>query len=46
MVHGLRRIGKKAGAGFYDYPADGPKRLWPDLARHFPQAPNNPIWPP
>jgi 3-hydroxyacyl-CoA dehydrogenase/enoyl-CoA hydratase/3-hydroxybutyryl-CoA epimerase len=42
MVHGLRRIGKKAGAGFYDYPADGPKRLWPDLARHFPQAPQQP----
>ncbi len=25
------RRGKAAGAGFYDYPADGPKRLWPGL---------------
>lgn len=30
-VHG--RAGRKAGAGFYDYPADGRKRLWPELAR-------------
>ncbi len=29
------RKGKAAGAGFYDYPADGPKRLWPGLWEHF-----------
>jgi len=42
MVHGLGRIGKKAGAGFYDYPAEGPKRLWSDLAHHFPLAAQQP----
>ncbi|WP_370156046.1 3-hydroxyacyl-CoA dehydrogenase NAD-binding domain-containing protein [Ferrovibrio sp.] len=36
MVEKLGRIGKKAGKGFYDYPADGKKRLWPGLAEHFP----------
>ena len=29
------RKGKAAGAGFYDYPADGPKRLWPGLWEQF-----------
>ncbi len=35
MVERLGRIGKKAGKGFYDYPADGRKQLWPGLAQHF-----------
>jgi len=35
MVNVCRRIGKKAGAGFYDYPAEGTKRLWSGLMRHF-----------
>jgi len=35
MVDKLGRPGKKAAKGFYDYPADGKKRLWPDLAQHF-----------
>ncbi|HEX4872402.1 MAG TPA: 3-hydroxyacyl-CoA dehydrogenase NAD-binding domain-containing protein [Nevskiaceae bacterium] len=39
MVESLGRIGKKAGKGFYDYPADGEKRLWPGLAEHYPLAP-------
>jgi len=38
MVEKLGRIGKKAGKGFYDYPATGPKRLWPGLAQHFKPA--------
>ncbi|MGO8919504.1 MAG: 3-hydroxyacyl-CoA dehydrogenase NAD-binding domain-containing protein [Stellaceae bacterium] len=35
MVEKLGRIGKKAGKGFYDYPAEGKKQLWPGLAQHF-----------
>lgn len=38
MVEKLGRIGKKAGKGFYDYPADGRKLLWPGLAQHFKPA--------
>lgn len=29
---GLGRHGRKSGGGFYDYPADGKKRLWSGLA--------------
>lgn len=32
MVVKLGRVGKKAGKGFYDYPADGKKKLWPGLS--------------
>ena len=28
-THG--RLGRKSGKGFYDYPQNGPKRLWPGL---------------
>ncbi|MDP1610713.1 MAG: 3-hydroxyacyl-CoA dehydrogenase NAD-binding domain-containing protein [Sulfuritalea sp.] len=35
MVAELGRLGRKSGAGFYEYPADGPKHLWPGLAQHF-----------
>jgi 3-hydroxyacyl-CoA dehydrogenase/enoyl-CoA hydratase/3-hydroxybutyryl-CoA epimerase len=31
MVEKRGRFGRKNGKGFYDYPANGPKRLWPDL---------------
>ena len=34
----LGRMGKKAGKGFYDYPAGGPKTLWAGLAQEFPRA--------
>ncbi len=36
MVKKLKRFGRKNGKGFYEYPADGKKRLWPELAKHFP----------
>ncbi len=42
MVDELGRLGKKAGKGFYDYPEGGRKRLWPDLAQHFPPAATQP----
>lgn len=42
MVHELGRGGRRAGGGFYEYPADGRKFLWPELARHFPVAAQQP----
>ena len=42
MVNDLDRAGKKAGKGFYDYPADGNKHLWPGLADAFPVADQQP----
>jgi len=38
FVGKLDRAGKKDGKGFYDYPADAKKRLWPDLGDHFSPA--------
>ena len=38
LVEQEGRIGRKGGGGFYDYPAEGPKRLWPGLARLAPPA--------
>jgi 3-hydroxyacyl-CoA dehydrogenase/enoyl-CoA hydratase/3-hydroxybutyryl-CoA epimerase len=35
MVDEFGRRGKSSGAGFYDYPAAGPKHLWPGLWDHF-----------
>jgi 3-hydroxyacyl-CoA dehydrogenase/enoyl-CoA hydratase/3-hydroxybutyryl-CoA epimerase len=31
MVVKRGRLGRKNGKGFYDYPANGPKRLWPEI---------------
>lgn len=42
FVEELSRVGKKNGAGIYDYPKDGKKRLWPELATHFPLAATQP----
>lgn len=38
MVEEFGRKGKRYGAGYYDYPQDGKKRIWPGLQQHF--APN------
>ncbi|MCS3390602.1 3-hydroxyacyl-CoA dehydrogenase NAD-binding domain-containing protein [Burkholderia thailandensis] len=39
----LGRLGRKAGLGYYDYPANGGKKaLWPGLAREFPVAAEQP----
>jgi 3-hydroxyacyl-CoA dehydrogenase/enoyl-CoA hydratase/3-hydroxybutyryl-CoA epimerase len=35
MVNELKRPGRAAGGGFYVYPKQGRKFLWPELARHF-----------
>lgn len=36
FVEDLKRFGRKAGAGFYEYPATGKKYLWPGLAKEYP----------
>jgi 3-hydroxyacyl-CoA dehydrogenase/enoyl-CoA hydratase/3-hydroxybutyryl-CoA epimerase len=36
MVEKLGRMGRKSAKGFYEYSTGGEKRLWPDLALHFP----------
>jgi 3-hydroxyacyl-CoA dehydrogenase/enoyl-CoA hydratase/3-hydroxybutyryl-CoA epimerase len=35
MVKEFRRPGRAGGGGFYEYPKEGKKYLWPDLAKHF-----------
>ena len=42
FVEELGRLGKKAGKGFYDYPEEGPKCLWPDLGKHYAEAAQQP----
>ncbi|SEQ13841.1 3-hydroxyacyl-CoA dehydrogenase / enoyl-CoA hydratase / 3-hydroxybutyryl-CoA epimerase [Solimonas aquatica] len=42
MVEDARRIGRRGGAGFYDYPAQGKKQLWAGLAERFPLAAQQP----
>jgi len=36
FVEDFERKGRRFGKGFYDYPEDGKKRLWPGLAEHYP----------
>ena len=38
FVEELRRPGRRFGAGFYDYPKDARKHLWPGLRDTFPLA--------
>ena len=35
MVKEFKRPGRAGGGGFYEYPKEGRKFLWPELARHF-----------
>jgi 3-hydroxyacyl-CoA dehydrogenase/enoyl-CoA hydratase/3-hydroxybutyryl-CoA epimerase len=35
MVKDFRRPGRAGGGGFYEYPKEGRKFLWPELAKHF-----------
>ncbi|HET7155844.1 MAG TPA: 3-hydroxyacyl-CoA dehydrogenase family protein, partial [Hyphomicrobiaceae bacterium] len=42
LVVQLGRLGKKAGKGFYEYPADGKKHLWSGLAELAPRATEQP----
>ncbi|WP_434699891.1 3-hydroxyacyl-CoA dehydrogenase NAD-binding domain-containing protein [Pseudomonas sp. D1-1] len=38
LLDEYKRPGKAAGAGFYDYPAQGQKHLWPELKSRFEKA--------
>ena len=38
----LKRLGKRYGAGFYEYPEGGKKHLWPGLAEVYPPAAEQP----
>jgi len=38
----LQRRGKRFGAGFYEYPKEGRKYLWPGLAEEYPAAEQQP----
>ena len=42
MVKELKRPGRAAGGGFYDYPAGAPKQLWPQLEHLFAKADQSP----
>jgi len=35
FVRDLNRPGRAGGAGFYDYPQDAPKHLWPELTKRY-----------
>jgi 3-hydroxyacyl-CoA dehydrogenase/enoyl-CoA hydratase/3-hydroxybutyryl-CoA epimerase len=39
MLHEFKRKGKAAGAGFYEYPKDGKKYIWPQLSSLYQGAP-------
>ncbi|WP_338848476.1 3-hydroxyacyl-CoA dehydrogenase NAD-binding domain-containing protein [Massilia sp. W12] len=43
MTQEFGRKGKAAGAGFYCYPEQGKKYLWPELAQHFGRAGEYPM---
>ena len=42
FVEELKRPGRRFGAGFYDYPQDAKKHLWPGLAEVYPRAAQQP----
>jgi 3-hydroxyacyl-CoA dehydrogenase/enoyl-CoA hydratase/3-hydroxybutyryl-CoA epimerase len=42
FVEDLQRPGRKGGAGFYDYPEGGKKKLWDGLRKEYPQLDKQP----
>jgi len=36
LVEDLKRLGRKGGGGFYDYPVGAAKHLWPGLRKEYP----------
>ena len=39
FVEKLKRLGRKSGGGFYEYPKEGRKYLWPELSQQFTPRP-------
>ena len=42
LVQEYKRLGRKSGGGFYDYPQDAAKRLWPGLHENYPKRNDQP----
>jgi 3-hydroxyacyl-CoA dehydrogenase / enoyl-CoA hydratase / 3-hydroxybutyryl-CoA epimerase len=42
FVEDLKRLGRKGGAGFYDYPEGGRKLLWAGLGKEYPRLAQQP----
>ncbi|MBL8270969.1 3-hydroxyacyl-CoA dehydrogenase NAD-binding domain-containing protein [Steroidobacter sp.] len=42
MLYEIKRPGRRHGGGFYEYPAEAPKRLWSGLSAAFPPARKQP----
>ena len=42
FVEKFKRLGRKSGGGFYEYPKDSKKLLWPELTKTFPLNKNQP----
>ncbi|MDH5227017.1 MAG: 3-hydroxyacyl-CoA dehydrogenase family protein, partial [Gammaproteobacteria bacterium] len=42
FVEDLKRLGRKSGAGYYDYPEGGKKVLWAGLAQEYPRLAQQP----
>lgn len=40
MIEKLKRTGRSSNGGFYDYPKNNKKNLWPELINHFPISTN------
>lgn len=42
MIEEIKRPGRRFGGGFYEYPEDGQKTLWPGLTEAFPSTESQP----
>ncbi|MFH1322194.1 MAG: 3-hydroxyacyl-CoA dehydrogenase NAD-binding domain-containing protein [Bacteroidota bacterium] len=42
FIEDFKRTGRKGGKGFYEYPKDEKKYLWPEISRYYPLATEQP----